>query len=71
MHFNQELPEEVPEAVKKGFYIAQTGRPGPVLLDIPKDVQQKEAPMDFPDEFKIQGYHPWNDPDIASVEISN
>ena len=66
--FQPRLPEEVPEAVKKGFYIAQTGRPGPVLLDIPKDVQQNEAPMDFPDEFKIQGYHPWNDPDIASVE---
>ena len=34
---------EIPEMVKKGFYIAQSGRPGPVLIDIPKDVQQEIA----------------------------
>ena len=58
---------EIPEVVRKGFYIAETGRPGPVLLDIPKDVQQNEAPMEFPDEFKIRGYHPWTDPDIVQI----
>ncbi|KAF6242206.1 acetolactate synthase catalytic subunit, partial [Nitrosopumilus sp. b1] len=60
--------KEIPEVVRKGFYIAETGRPGPVLLDIPKDVQQNEAPMNFPDEFKIRGYHPWTDPDIVHIE---
>ena len=60
--------KEIPEVVRKGFYIAETGRPGPVLLDIPKDVQQNEAPMNFPDEFKIRGYHPWTDPDIIHIE---
>ena len=59
---------EIPEVVRKGFYIAETGRPGPVLIDIPKDVQQNGAEMVFPDEFKIQGYHPWTDPDIVAVE---
>ena len=59
---------EVPEAVRKGFFIAETGRPGPVLLDIPKDVQTCEAEMTFPDEFKIRGYHPWSDPDMVNVE---
>jgi acetolactate synthase-1/2/3 large subunit len=59
---------EIPEVVRKGFYIAATGRPGPVLIDIPKDVQQNEAQMNFPDEFKIRGYHPWTDPDIAQIE---
>ena len=59
---------EIPEVVRKGFYIAETGRPGPVLIDIPKDVQQNEAEMIFPDEFKIQGYNPWTDPDIVAVE---
>ncbi len=58
---------DIPEVVRKGFYIAETGRPGPVLLDIPKDVQQNEAPMEFPDEFKIRGYHPWTDPDIVQI----
>ncbi len=59
---------EIPEVVKKGFFIAETGRPGPVLIDVPKDVQTNEASMEFPDEFKIQGYHPWADPDIVNVE---
>lgn len=60
--------KEIPEIVRKGFYIAETGRPGPVLLDIPKDVQQNEASMEFPEEFKIRGYHPWTDPDIIHIE---
>ena len=66
--FQPRTPGEVPEVVKKGFYIAETGRPGPVLLDIPKDVQQNEAKMNFPDEIKMRGYHPWTDPDITNVE---
>ena len=66
--FQPRDPSEIPEVVKKGFYIAATGRPGPVLLDIPKDVQQNEGKMIFPHEFKIRGYHPWTDPDIANIE---
>jgi len=66
--FQPKNAAEIPMAVKKGFFIAETGRPGPVLIDIPKDVQQNEAEMTFEDEFRIQGYHPWTDPDIANVE---
>ncbi|WP_246271166.1 biosynthetic-type acetolactate synthase large subunit [Nitrosopumilus cobalaminigenes] len=66
--FQPRSASEVPEVVKKGFFIAETGRPGPVLIDVPKDVQTNEEPMNFPDEFKIQGYHPWADPDIVNVE---
>lgn len=66
--FQPRTPGDIPEMVRKGFYIAETGRPGPVLIDVPKDVQQKEASMVFPDEFKIRGYHPWTDPDIMHVE---
>lgn len=66
--FQPRSPGEVPESVKKAFFIAETGRPGPVLVDVPKDVQQESAPMEFPDEFRIRGYHPWADPDVPSVE---
>lgn len=66
--FQPKRQEEIPEVVKKGFYIAESGRPGPVLIDVPKDVQQNEGPMVFPDEIKIRGYHPWADPDIAEIE---
>lgn len=66
--FQPRTAQEIPEVVKKGFFIAETGRPGPVLIDIPKDVQTNKADMVFPDEFKIRGYHPWADPDITNVE---
>jgi len=66
--FQPTKPIEIPEMIKKGFYIAETGRPGAVLIDIPKDVQQNEADIPFPDEVKIRGYHPWTDPDMAAIE---
>ncbi|MDE1811299.1 MAG: biosynthetic-type acetolactate synthase large subunit [Thaumarchaeota archaeon] len=66
--FQPMSPTEIPEVVKKAFYIAATGRPGPVLIDIPKDVQQNEAEIHFPSEVKIRGYHPWVDPDITAIE---
>lgn len=66
--FQPRSPEEIPMVVKKGLYIAETGRPGPVLVDIPKDVQQNEASMTFPEEFKIRGYHPWSNPDMVQIE---
>ena len=66
--YQPRTPEEIPTMVKQGFYIAETGRPGPVLLDIPKDVQQNEAKFTFPDEVRVPGYHPWTDPDIQNTE---
>ena len=66
--FQPRNASEIPEVVRKGFFIAESGRPGPVLLDIPKDVQTNEADMIFPDEFKIRGYHPWIDPDLVQIE---
>jgi acetolactate synthase I/II/III large subunit len=58
---------EIPEVVKKSFYIAESGRPGPVLIDIPKDVQQSEAEILFPDLIKVRGYNPIIDPDLTNV----
>ncbi len=66
--FQPTSPAEIPEVVKKAFYISSTGRPGPVLIDIPKDVQQNETEVKFPDDIKIKGYHPWVDPDITEIE---
>ena len=65
--YQPRTPEEIPTMVKQGFYIAETGRPGPVLLDIPKDVQQNEGKFTFPDEVRVPGYHPWADPDIPNT----
>jgi len=49
---------EIAEVVKEAFYIAQTGRPGPVLIDIPKDVQQQEVEFIYPDKVNLPGYKP-------------
>jgi len=48
----------VPEIIKKAFYIAGSGRPGPVLLDIPYDVQLQEIDFKYPDNVEINSYRP-------------
>jgi acetolactate synthase-1/2/3 large subunit len=49
---------ELPRILKEAFYIARTGRPGPVLVDIPKDVLNAELEFEYPDKVEIPGYHP-------------
>ncbi|MCB1123042.1 MAG: acetolactate synthase large subunit, partial [Verrucomicrobiae bacterium] len=51
-------PIDIPRVIKEAIYIATTGRPGPVLIDIPKDVQQKKAPVVFPESISLVGYNP-------------
>src|ERR671915_1826633 len=58
---------EIPEAVKKGFYIAESGRPGPILIDIPKDVQQDTQDIEFPDLIKVRGYNPAVESDLSQI----
>ena len=50
--------EDIPRIIKEAFYIATTGRPGPVLVDIPKDVQQAYTVPHFPDQVAIRSYTP-------------
>ena len=61
---------EIPTVVKKAFHIATTGRPGPVLIDIPKDTQAQTADIDFPDKVEIRGYKPNGVPDARDVDKS-
>jgi acetolactate synthase-1/2/3 large subunit len=44
--------------IKKAFHIATTGRPGPVLVDIPKDVSNQSAPFHYPDKISLRSYNP-------------
>src|SRR5271167_805093 len=48
---------EIPRIVKEAFHIAQTGRPGPVLIDVPKNVQQARTQPVFPKEIILRGYN--------------
>lgn len=45
--------------IKAAFHIASTGRPGPVVVDMPKDVMASKAPFLYPKEVKLRGYHPF------------
>ncbi|HWQ91924.1 MAG TPA: biosynthetic-type acetolactate synthase large subunit [Clostridia bacterium] len=49
---------DIPRIVKEAFHIAQTGRPGPVLIDLPKNVQQARTQPVFPKTVKVRGYDP-------------
>jgi acetolactate synthase-1/2/3 large subunit len=50
---------DIPRIMKEAFYIARTGRPGPVLVDIPKDILNTEIEWEgYPDSVDIPGYHP-------------
>lgn len=56
--FQLRTVEEIPEIIKKAFLIASTGRPGPVLIDMPKDIQEKEGNIKFPKTVDLPGYKP-------------
>ena len=49
---------DIPKAIHEAFYIAKTGRPGPVLVDIPKDVFIEQAEFEYPEEIDLPGYKP-------------
>ncbi|MEM8895807.1 MAG: thiamine pyrophosphate-binding protein, partial [Bacteroidota bacterium] len=51
--------EEIPEAIARAFYIANSGRPGPVLIDITKDAQFGEFDYSYQKCHKIRSYHPY------------
>jgi acetolactate synthase I/II/III large subunit len=55
-------PVEIPRAIAEAFHIASTGRPGPVLVDIPKDVLQERTTFSWPPEIKLPGYRPTTRP---------
>ncbi len=56
--------KELGKILKMAFHIARTGRPGPVLIDIPKDIQTTQGPAEYPASVNIRGYKP-----IDSVHI--
>lgn len=50
--------EDLGRIIKEAFYIARTGRPGPVLIDLPKDVMAELGSPEYPEEVNIRGYKP-------------
>jgi acetolactate synthase-1/2/3 large subunit len=60
-------PREIPKAIAEAFYIANSGRPGPVLVDIAKDALQKMTDYNYPTSLNLLGYKPQIEPNPQSI----
>ena len=60
-------PREIPKAIAEAFYIANSGRPGPVLVDIAKDALQKMTDYNYPTSINLLGYKPQTEPNSQSI----
>ena len=59
---------ELPRVMKEAFYLARTGRPGPVLVDVPKDVFVEEAEFEYPETVDLPGYPPKQEGDPEAIK---
>lgn len=60
--------EELPRVIKEAFHIATTGRPGPVLIDIPKDVSLEKAEVNVDLKINLPGYNPNTSPNLLQIK---
>ena len=60
-------PNEIPRAISEAFYIARSGRPGPVLVDIAKDALQKMTGFNYPKRPELRGYRPQIEPNDQAI----
>jgi len=61
--------EDLAPCIRKAFHLATTGRPGPVLVDVCKDVQQASGIFDYPDELTMPGYRPALEADLSAIGL--
>lgn len=60
--------EDLGKIIKMAFHIASTGKPGPVLIDIPKDIQTMNGPSDYPKHVDIRGYKPCDSVHVGQLK---
>ncbi|OCA83391.1 acetolactate synthase, large subunit, biosynthetic type [Bacillus sp. FJAT-27225] len=58
---------DLPRVIKEAFHIASTGRPGPVVIDIPKDISGNPVNGEFPSDFHLPGYQPTTKPNPLQI----
>jgi len=59
---------EIANTIKKAFYLAKSGRPGPVLVDIPKDVSNQKAIFHYPSSVSVRSYHPAQHGEVGQIK---
>ena len=62
--------KEMASTIKKAFYVASSGRPGPVVVDIPKDITEDECEFDYPSEVFMRSYNPNIEINESAVDIA-
>lgn len=67
-HYLVTRTEDISRVVKEAFHVASTGRPGPVIIDVPKDVQNRVIEPDWDPPMDLPGYRPEREPDLAQME---
>ncbi len=67
-HYLIQRTEDIARVMKEAFHIATTGRPGPVIIDVPKDVQQREIVPDWDAPMNLPGYKPLRQISRADLE---
>lgn len=60
--------DELATVIKKAFYIARTGKPGVVVVDLPKDIQQQKGSDEYPEQVEIRGYKPKTSVHIGQIK---
>jgi acetolactate synthase-1/2/3 large subunit len=62
--------KDIAATIKKAFYLARSGRPGPVLVDIPKDVSNHKTRFEYPGSVNIRSYHPQGKGDSGQIRLA-
>ncbi|HET9128493.1 MAG TPA: acetolactate synthase large subunit, partial [Propionibacteriaceae bacterium] len=66
-NFLVQRADDIPQAIAEAFHLAATGRPGPVLVDLPKDVLQERTDFSWPPKFELPGYRPITRPHAKQI----
>src|SRR5262249_34701241 len=67
-HYLVTRTEDIPRVIKEAFYIASTGRPGPVIVDVPKDIQNQMIVADWDPPMQLPDYRPHHKPSRRQLE---
>jgi acetolactate synthase I/II/III large subunit len=63
-------PLEIPRAIHEAFYLARTGRPGPVIVDIPVDLSRADIPYEPVNDVHLPGYQPTTDGNLKQIRLA-